>query len=547
MEPLYLLMALFITGVKVLLIPAYRSTDFEVHRNWLAITHSLPVSRWYSDWPGASEWTLDYPPLFAWFEWLLSQPARLVDAAMLDVNNLNYASEATVVYQRLTVMVADVVLMAAAYRGAQQQAGGSGSGSKRGQAALFTYFAVVCSAGLLLVDHVHFQYNGFLLGVLLLAVDAAQRRHDWLCGLLFACLLNLKHLFAYAAPVFFFHILRHHCAGRHAVARFCAMCATVAAVCAASLGPFAAAGQLRQIAARLFPFGRGLVHSYWAANGWALYSAADKVLAAAAPRLGLPLRSAAAAVGNLSTGRVGVSSYAVLPNISPPMTLAAVLAAMTPCLQLVWRAPHPQRFAHDVAYAMLCGFMFGYHVHEKAILMALVPLALCAAGDRAMASNFVLLSAAGTYGLLPLLFRPQEYPIKLLVTALYLAVCYSWLQQIHSQAKPRRVAAANGSSSSSSSQQAAGAGALTPSSSRQALATSRSGGSDSGGGLLSTARAAYVLGLLAVELYCSALHPLLLGQRLPFLPLLLTSVYCALGVTWVWLDMAATYVMQLQA
>ena len=222
--------------IKVLLFPSYRSTDFEVHRNWLAVTHSLPLSQWYFD--ETSPWTLDYPPFFAYFERFLSIFAQLIDPQIVHLQvGLNYSSNNAVFFQRGTVILSDLCLLYGVYRLTQNL-------DSRKQKLI--WLLVIWSPMLFIVDHVHFQYNGFLIGILLISLSYLEEGRDLLGGSFFAVLLCFKHLFAVAAPVYFVYLLRHYCWGGmvRGFSRLLIMGGTVAAVFAAAFGPFFHLGQV---------------------------------------------------------------------------------------------------------------------------------------------------------------------------------------------------------------------------------------------------------------------------------------------------------------
>ncbi|KAJ2365337.1 glycosyl transferase [Coemansia sp. RSA 2607] len=482
-------------GIKLLLMPSYHSTDFEVHRNWLALTHSLPVNRWYYE--DRSEWTLDYPPFFAWFEWSLSHLARWWDARIVDVDNLGYAAPSCVMFQRLTVILSELVLFMALQRFVKI----NGNSSQARVVAALAFF----SPGFLFVDHIHFQYNGFLFGMLIYSLVLAYEGRDLLSGIMFAVLLCFKHIFMYIAPAFFVYLLLNYCLVytrrqnsyrlnvAASVLNLLRLGVGVLAVFGIAFGPFAVMGQIPQLISRLFPFKRGLCHAYWAPNFWALYSFADRVLIVAsriAPNLLPNLSVNAAAIASTTRGLVGDSAFAILPDVAPLLTFILTLVAQIPgCyILLSSRRRSPTRFVQSVVLCAYASFLFGWHVHEKAIILVLAPLGLLMiTPTRHTLRMFVILAVSGYYSLFPLLFGIQELPVKTTGMLIWTLCALSLLKA----------------------------------------------GGQSAWKCLSALEKLYIIGHIPLFLLTELVSSTIFGH-LQFLPLALVSVYTATGVLYSW-------------
>ncbi|KAF2144129.1 glycosyltransferase family 57 protein [Aplosporella prunicola CBS 121167] len=485
--------AVVATALKLLLLPAYKSTDFEVHRNWLALTHSLPVDRWYYE--NTSEWTLDYPPFFAYFEWAMSRLAHLADPAMLNVKALGYDSWQTVYFQRATVILSELLLLYALHLYVQ-----TASSRKLAHAAAIS---VLLSPGLLIIDHIHFQYNGCMYGLLILSLVLARKQSTLLySGFLFAALLCMKHIYLYLAPAYFVYLLRVYCLSPQSIFRIqffnCIKLGLgIIAIFGTAFGPFAYWGQIPQLLIRLFPFSRGLTHAYWAPNVWAMYSFSDRVLLYLAPYLKLPVDQAAAT--SLTRGFVGDASFAVLPNIPKEATFALTLLFQLVPLVKLFLQPSWYSFIGGVTLCGYASFLFGWHVHEKAILTVIIPFSLIALKDRRYLGAFRPLAVAGHVSLFPLLFTAMEFPVKTVYTIFWLVSLLLAFDR------------------------------LTPASPHPRVF------------LLDRFSLFYIAIAIPLIAYCSLGHSLIFGTRLEFLPLMFTSAYSALGVVGSWVGFLIVY------
>ena len=354
------------------------------------------------------------------------------------------------------------------------------------------YHAVLllCNVGLIFVDHIHFQYNGILFGILLLSCGKMFQRKYIQSAFYFAVLLNMKHIFIYMAPVYFCFLLKHYCFGtvKSFSKKVAKLGSVVFLVTAVSFGPFVQ--DLPQVMSRLFPFKRGLTHAYWAPNFWALYNFADKMLSI--------IRKFPQANSNTG-GLVQEFKHNILPSVSPAITFLIVALMMLPCCikLLSFKPESPKSFLKPLIICTATSFMFGWHVHEKAILMILIPLQILTFHNKSEASLSLFVTIFGLYSLTPLLYTSELILVKLSLYVLFIAFNLFAFTKLY------------------------------------------------GDNLLPFHERLYCVGIIFLPLYEHLIQYVFnLHVRLPFMPLMITSVYCSIGMSYFWIKFYCEYLFE---
>ncbi|KAI6191500.1 Alpha-1,3-glucosyltransferase [Aphelenchoides bicaudatus] len=474
-----------LSALKCALIFCYTSTDFEVHRNWKSLTRHLPLEKWYFD--ETSEWTLDYPPFFAYFEWLLGFVAEKVDPQIVTLQSNPLMTTNIFLFQRFSVIICDVVFyvgcIVLAENAIEALNGLSNRLKDRLKLCLFCFLAM--NPSLILLDNIHFQYNSMMYGIFFCAAGLILRGNHLTGALLFSVLLNFKHIYLYYVPAFVGFYLTHYLLPFNfkILARTVQLGIAVALPVIISFGPFIAKGGIdwfQQILTRLFPFKRGLTHSYWAPNFWSLYNFADYTLNRVFKLLRKNVESP-----KYTSGIVQVYEHTVLANITPLTTHILVLVSLSPLIALFFTR-RSEKFLLASILSSFSFFLFSWHAHEKAIILVFVPFTVLAFKELKFIPTYLLLSMCTVVAQMPLIYEvPVENLIKYSLAIFYLAMQFAAFKLLF--ALPFKT--------------------MMPKTNR-----------------------VFLIIFVALELYKQIVHSVLFKDKADFLPLMATSVLCAIGI-----------------
>jgi alpha-1,3-glucosyltransferase len=318
----------------------------------MELTLHLPPREWYTyDLP---YWGLDYPPLTAYHSLLLGWLGSRVNPAWFALHaSRGLESPELLIYMRLTALATEaLVFTLPAYLLSKAVTANPGERD-------FLLLLLLCHPTLAIIDHGHFQYNAAMLGFMLWTIYLFHRHRAWVLGsVTFCCSLLFKQMaLFYALPVFFFLLGRcfSHALGsgkrRRGFLLLVQLGLTVVLTLGLALLPLLVGpgagdlGTVLQVLHRIFPLQRGLyedkVANFWCAS-------------------------------NLLIRWRTLLSRDALALLS----LGATLVTTLPSALLLLRFPTRKYFLYALLCSSLAFFLFAFQVHEKSILLPVLPACL---------------------------------------------------------------------------------------------------------------------------------------------------------------------------
>ncbi|UKZ81338.1 hypothetical protein TrVFT333_009110 [Trichoderma virens FT-333] len=382
--------------------------DYEAQRHWMEITANLPISQWYFhdlEW-----WGLDYPPLTAYHSWALGKIGSLINPKWFALMSSRGSHDPMLkIFMRATVIASEyLIFVPAATVFVRRFSRLNGVNTWTSNLALV---AILMQPSLILIDHVHFQYNTVMLGFVVASMSSMlAERYKW-AAVFFVAALGFKQMaLYYAFSVFSYLLGRCITTGINPSRLFGIALVTLISfgvlVLPLALGvlydkhrgiearpelngataplpifPFIVnyidpqnfyypiVEQLVQMVHRVFPFSRGLFEDK-VANFWCALNTVIKLR-------NFPVEL-------LQKAALGATLLSIIP----------------PNLILFLR---PRKSALPVAFAATAWgfFLFSWQVHEKSVLLPLMPMTLLLAGKQGMSGEGAVCSPHPALGVPP--------------------------------------------------------------------------------------------------------------------------------------------------
>lgn len=379
--------------------------DFEAQRHWMEITINLPLNQWYFF--DLQYWGLDYPPLTAYHLYLFGSLGNLINSQWFKLGSSRGLETIDLKnYMRFTSLISELIIYSPALLGFITFMGKKLNISRIDQIVITCI--VMCQPGLILIDHGHFQYNSVMLGFFLFSLVDILKGNYILSSIWFMSAIFFKQMALYYAPFIFFFILSKlfnnyydfnnkkysNLIVKFNFTKLISISLTIFGSVLVMLSPFLflkntqeVLTNLNQILIRVFPFDRGLFEDK-VANFWC--------------------------TSNILIKYKQKFTNSQLTRLSLLLTLASILP---PCLMIFYKNVFNSKFSKtstnkSVYLCLVYGFaatswgffLFSFQVHEKTVLVPLIPSTLLyCLNDHYHISIIQWINNVATFSLYPLL------------------------------------------------------------------------------------------------------------------------------------------------